>query len=212
VSVHRLVQAVTADQMPGDLAQAWRQAAAALIEAALPGDPQQPTSWPVFAALLPHAQAALDPASGGMEDIVSYLGYSGAYVAARGFSQTMLDERAQVLGPEHPATLTAHADLAAWTGQAGDPAAARDQYAALIPLCERVLGPEHPATLTARAEKNRWARSCRHTRDSPAPVSMPHRAPPGLGQEARGQGAERAERRHGETRLECGQQRHQRRR
>jgi hypothetical protein len=32
VSVHRLVQAVTIDQMPADLAGQWRQAAAALIE------------------------------------------------------------------------------------------------------------------------------------------------------------------------------------
>ena len=38
VSVHRLVQAVTADQMPAELAGQWRQAAAALIEAAIPGD------------------------------------------------------------------------------------------------------------------------------------------------------------------------------
>ena len=38
VSVHRLVQAVTADQMPAELAREWQQAAAALIEAAIPGD------------------------------------------------------------------------------------------------------------------------------------------------------------------------------
>ena len=38
VSVHRLVQAVTADQMPAELASQWRQAAAALIEAAIPAD------------------------------------------------------------------------------------------------------------------------------------------------------------------------------
>jgi hypothetical protein len=69
VSVHRLVQAVTADQMPADLAQAWQQAAAALIEAALPGDPQQPTNWPVFAALLPHARAVLDLTADGMRRI-----------------------------------------------------------------------------------------------------------------------------------------------
>ena len=55
VLVHRLVQAVTADQMPADLATAWRQAAAAVIEAAIPDDPT-PATWPVFAALLPHAQ------------------------------------------------------------------------------------------------------------------------------------------------------------
>ena len=60
VSVHRLVQAVTADQMPAELARQWRQAAAALIEAAIPDDTDQPETWPVFAALLPHAQAALD--------------------------------------------------------------------------------------------------------------------------------------------------------
>ena len=41
VSVHRLVQAVTADQMPAELARQWRQAAAALIEAAIPGDPSR---------------------------------------------------------------------------------------------------------------------------------------------------------------------------
>ena len=39
-SVHRLVQAVMIDQMPSELAEAWRQAAAAVIEAALPNDPE----------------------------------------------------------------------------------------------------------------------------------------------------------------------------
>jgi hypothetical protein len=42
VSVHRLVQAVTAGQMSGDLAGQWRQAAASLIEAAIPGDTGMP--------------------------------------------------------------------------------------------------------------------------------------------------------------------------
>ena len=64
--------------------------------------------------------------------------------------------RERVLGPEHPDTLAARANLARWTGQAGDAAAARDQYAALLPVRERVLGPEHPDTLTARANLARW--------------------------------------------------------
>ena len=59
VSVHRLVQAVTRDQMPADLAEKWRQATAAVIDAALPGDPNLPENWPVYAQLLPHAKAAL---------------------------------------------------------------------------------------------------------------------------------------------------------
>jgi hypothetical protein len=156
VSVHRLVQAVTADQMPQQLREAWRQAAAALVEAALPEDPRQPSGWPVFAALVPHAQAALSPTSDGMANIASYLGNSGGYVAAREFSRALLEDRAQELGSEHPGTLSTRANLAYWTGQAGDAAGARDQYAELLPIHERVLGPEHPETLTVRSNLARW--------------------------------------------------------
>ena len=53
-----------------------------MIEAALPDDPEGPASWPVFAALLPHAQAALDPASDNMLTIARYLGETGSYAAA----------------------------------------------------------------------------------------------------------------------------------
>ena len=147
VSVHRLVQAVTADQMPDELAQAWQQAAAALIEAAIPADTALPETWPVFAALLPHAQAALADDSDGMARIADYLGWSGSYAPARDLQQKVVEARERVLGPEHPHTLNARGDLAYWTGQAGDPATARDQHAALLPVCERVLGPEHPDTL-----------------------------------------------------------------
>ena len=156
VSVHRLVQAVTADQMPEDLARAWRQAAAAVIEAAIPDDPERPDTWPTYAALLPHAQAALAADSIGMGRIADYLGFSGSYVTARELYRRVVEARERVLGPEHPDTLAARVNLAWWTGQAGDAAAARDQYAALLPVIERVLGPEHPQTLGARAGFAHW--------------------------------------------------------
>jgi hypothetical protein len=149
-SVHRLVQAVTADQMPRQLREAWRQAAATLVEAALPREPRQPDTWPVFAALLPHAQAVLPPDSPGMEDIAAHLGFSGGYAAAREFSQALAEERDRVLGPEHRGTLAACVHLAFWTGRAGDAAGARDQLAALLPIIERVLGPEDAYTLADR--------------------------------------------------------------
>jgi Tetratricopeptide repeat len=149
-SVHRLVQAVTAEQMPGQLREAWRQAAATLVEAVLPREPRQPDTWPVFAALLPHAQAVLPPGNPGMDHIVSYLGFSGGYAAAREFSQALAVERDRVLGPEHRDTLAARVHLAFWTGRAGDAAGARDQLAALLPIIERVLGPEDAYTLADR--------------------------------------------------------------
>jgi Domain of unknown function (DUF4062)/Tetratricopeptide repeat len=156
VSVHRLAQTVTADQMPMELAEAWRQATAVVIEAAVPGDGTQPDLWPEFAALLPHAQAALPADSDGMERISTYLGHSGSYGAARDRYREIVEARARVLGPEHPDTLTALENLAFWTGLAGDAAGARDQLAALLSICERLLGPEHPDTLTVRADLARW--------------------------------------------------------
>jgi len=157
VSVHRLVQAVTADQMPAKLAEAWRHTTAAVIEAAIPDDPKQPDSWADFAALLPHAQAALPAASDGMERISSYLGHSIRHVAARDLYLRVVEARDRVLGPEHPGTLAARASLARWTGEAGDARAARDLYAALLPVYERVLGMDHPEVLEVRRHFAFWA-------------------------------------------------------
>jgi len=156
VSVHRLVQAITVDQMPAELAAAWQQAAAAVIETALPADPRSPETWAVFASLLPHVKAAPTDNSSGMWRVASYLGYSGSYAAARDLQQRVLDTRVRVSGPDHPDTLRARAHLARWTGEAGDAAGARDQFAALLPVVERVLGPEHPDTLVTRRDLARW--------------------------------------------------------
>ena len=156
VSVHRLVQAVTADQMPAELASQWRQAAAVLIEDAIPANTEPPATWPVCAALLPHAQAALADDSDGAARIANYLGRSGSYAAARDLQRRMVEARERVLGPEHPRTLGTRGNLARWTGEAGDPAAARDLFTALLPVYERVLGPEHQYTLTTRGNLARW--------------------------------------------------------
>ena len=156
VSVHRLVQAVTVDQMPAELAGAWRQAAAQLIEAAIPREWKHPANWHVLRSLLPHAQAALADGSAGMERMANYLGSSGSYAAARDLQRRVFDTRERLLGPEHPDTLSAGQDLAYWTGEAGDPAAAREQFAVLLPVRERVSGPEHPDTLAALHDLAIW--------------------------------------------------------
>jgi hypothetical protein len=66
VLVHRLVQAITRAQLPAETAGQWEQAAAALVEAAVPADAQLPATWPVCAVLLPHARAVLALTSGGI--------------------------------------------------------------------------------------------------------------------------------------------------
>ena len=161
VSVHRLVRAVTVDQMTGGLLAQWRQAAAAMIEAAIPARTDAPQTWPVFALLLAHAHAALADDSAGMARTAEYLGYSGSPAPARDLSWSIVEARSQALGPEHPDTLVTRNNLARWTGEAGDPAAARDQTAALLPIFERVLSPEDPRTLTVRANLARMTRAAR---------------------------------------------------
>jgi len=68
-----LVQAVTVDQMPAELAMKWRQAAAALIKGAIPDNPILPDTWLVCIALLPHARAALADDSDAVARIVGGL-------------------------------------------------------------------------------------------------------------------------------------------
>ena len=156
VSVNRLVQAITLAQLPADVADAWRQAAAMLIDAALPGDPTRQEDWPVFAALLPHAQAALTHASQGLAKIAEYLGASGNYAAARDLAQQIVRALETELGAERRDTLIARGGLAFWTGQAGDPAEARDQFAELLRTATHVMGGEDHETLTIRANLARW--------------------------------------------------------
>jgi hypothetical protein len=158
VLVHRLVQAVTRAQLTTAAAAQWQQAAAALIEAAVPADSLAPITWPACALLLPHARGILDLTSDGMGRIAQYLGESGSYPAARDLFRLIADALAadSAHGPEHPDTLAARSHLARWTRLAGDPASARDQLAALLPVRERILGPHHPHILADRSALARW--------------------------------------------------------
>src|SRR5262249_1400362 len=79
VAVHRVGQHVPLAQLLAEVAGQWKQAAAALVEAAVPADPDQPAAWPACAVLLPHARAALGLTSDGMRQIARYLGHSGSY-------------------------------------------------------------------------------------------------------------------------------------
>ena len=81
--VHPLVRAAIRAQLTVEELAHWRQAGAVLIEGALPADPADPTSWPVFTQLLPLAQATLEPTSNGIEQIARYFAASGNHPSAR---------------------------------------------------------------------------------------------------------------------------------
>ena len=147
VLVHRLVQAITRAQLPAEAAGQWEQAAAALVEAAVPADAQLPAAWPVCAVLLPHARAVLDLTSGGMWQIAQYLGYSGSYPAARDLFGLIADAHTEddAYGPEHPDTLAARHHSPAGPGRRGmRPGPATSSP----PCCPSASGSWAPSTPT----------------------------------------------------------------
>jgi Domain of unknown function (DUF4062)/Tetratricopeptide repeat len=155
-SVHRLVQAVTDAQMAPDLAGQWREAAAALIEAAIPADTDPPETWPDCAAVLPHARLALVDENRGMGRLANYLGKRGNSASALELQKRHVEALERGLGADHPDTLTARASLIRWIGEAGDAKGAKRELTALLPIIKRVFGARESPTLTARADLAHW--------------------------------------------------------
>jgi eukaryotic-like serine/threonine-protein kinase len=76
-------------------------------------------------------------------------------VAASMFTQ-LLEDCQNVLGPEHPDTLTVRYQAAFQAGHAGEPGRACDQLAELEADYARLKGPDHPDTLRVRHMRAIW--------------------------------------------------------
>ena len=75
---------------------------------------------------------------------------------AVGQFRQLLADRARVLGPDHPDTLTTRNNLASWLGEAGQVQEAIGQFRQLLDDRVRVLGPDHPDTLITRSNLAYW--------------------------------------------------------
>jgi hypothetical protein len=75
----------------------------------------------------------------------------GHTAQARQLEAVVVGVHTGVLGPEHPHTLGAMANLAISLQDMGDLAGARELAEKVLGVCTRVLGPEHPHTLSAMA-------------------------------------------------------------
>ncbi|MGY0233206.1 FxSxx-COOH system tetratricopeptide repeat protein [Longispora urticae] len=147
-TVHRLVQAATRDLSIGADADVWHDLATRLLRSVLPTDPTQPSTWPQYALLLPHAQHILSADLPAMRELARYVGLSGDPRTAILLMTAILDADLETIGEEAVDTLTDRHSLIRWTAEAGDMAGAQDLFAALLTLREQVLGPEHPDTLS----------------------------------------------------------------
>jgi tetratricopeptide (TPR) repeat protein len=161
LAVHRLLQRVVRDQLrqAGDTRPICQAVVA--VAAAFPADLAVPQSWPSARRLVAHAQvlarqpvAALADCSNHaislMNRVVLYRLHAGDHTELATVALGAVHLATELLGSEHPDTLTARANLAAayaFDGRIADAIALEER---VVADGERLLGPEHPDTLTAR--------------------------------------------------------------
>jgi DNA-binding SARP family transcriptional activator len=154
IQMHRLIRAVLRAQVSDSAA--IRFAARQLLGTAAPGDPNDPTTWPAYASLTPHALAlTADPVDAEeppsfrslVTELMRYLFASAQYADLRTLAQRCHPLWADTLGPDHIDTLGAANSLALAVFELGEYAEARDLHQDNYERARRVLGPDHEYTL-----------------------------------------------------------------
>jgi DNA-binding SARP family transcriptional activator len=170
VTVHRLVQAVTADRLAAHgNHEIWIDTAAALLNAACPpwaGSQTTITALPdmrTMQTLHTHVRVLIEhlgpdqPISLSLRHtLIEWVGLTGDSARARSLGAALVADSERILGPDDPATAIARSSLARWTGKAGDVFQARAQAAVVVENMVRVLGPDDRHTLLARINLARW--------------------------------------------------------
>jgi hypothetical protein len=135
-----------------DLSKAHRALAEALDELAPEHNPKDfrddPAHAYAFDAQASHWWHAERP-----ERVVASLNWRTDIIPSVNLArwQQWSDRLQDVLGADHPDTLSARQNVAYWTGETGDARGALTLFQALLPDLERVLGADHPDTLTTEA-------------------------------------------------------------
>ncbi|SNX88586.1 tetratricopeptide repeat protein [Streptomyces sp. TLI_55] len=155
VQLHRLTQAVVADQLTAPQREDAVRHAEALLTAAYPGTPGEPRWWSAWEVPIPHA-LAVDPAclttSRGRDVVLHacwYLMDRGQPLPARERLQRLYDVCLQQLGPDHDDTLKAANDLARAYNDTQDHERARALDEDTLARLRRLYGDDHPDTLAS---------------------------------------------------------------
>ena len=152
--VHRLVQAVTRDQLDEDQAAAWARRALSLVSAVFPDEPQEHSSWLVCASLAPHVESVVAHAES-YPDLAaqqgSLLTRLGIYLATSAQFSEALRSFGRVLaiteaayGRNHPNVARTLTNLGAVQGQLGELPEARATFERAVAIKEAAYEPDHP--------------------------------------------------------------------
>jgi hypothetical protein len=160
LSVHRLVQAVTRQQVDPEQQDQWATAALRLLRAAFPDRLGDAAAWSEYARLLPHALAVVEhTAAGGIDfdqtawlvgEAASTCGSGPSSSKPGGCTSALLRSTRPAWVPNTPtpppASTTSplsYATRATWTAPA-------PSHERALAIREARLGPDHPETAKSR--------------------------------------------------------------
>ncbi|MGH3825260.1 MAG: AAA family ATPase, partial [Pseudonocardiaceae bacterium] len=170
VTVHRLVQAVTADRLiaTGDHS-AWIDTAATLLDAtcrpwartgatitSLPDMRTMQTLHTHVRTVIEHLHPDQPITLNLRHTLIEWAGLTGDSARARSLGAALVIDSERILGSDNRATELARSSLAYWTGKAGNVIGARELAAVVVENMIRVLGPDDRHTLLARINLTRW--------------------------------------------------------
>ena len=156
VSVHRIVQAVTRDNLALQEQRAWAGAAVKLLNDQFPEDHiDNVQTWQECSILLPHAMAAaeharelgveLEATSRLLNESGLYLQTLGEFVAARSALERALKIDEKVYGKDHPEVAIKVNNLGLVLQDLGKLQEARKLYERALKIDEKVYGKDHPS-------------------------------------------------------------------
>jgi DNA-binding SARP family transcriptional activator len=165
VTVHRLVQAVTADQLiAGNDNRPWIDAAALLLDAACPRWPGTQVTFTAWQSLQTHVRTVIEhlrcdqPVCLTLRHVLAdWTGMTGGdFVRVGELLAAVVEDMTRVFGPDHRNTLVARGSFAYCIGKTGDVVRARELAATVVEDMLQALGPEHRDILYAGADLARW--------------------------------------------------------
>ena len=154
ISVHRLVQAVSAGRMPKAEQERWAVAAVVLVGAASRFARNIPTTWPAFGRLVSHAVASAGHAEAAgvapeatgrlLNTAGSYMETRAEFTSAKGLYERALAVDEKTYGPDHPTVATRVNNLGMVLRVLGDLEAARNHFERALAIDEKAYGPDYP--------------------------------------------------------------------
>jgi Tetratricopeptide repeat/NB-ARC domain len=155
-TVHRLIHALIREELSAEEQESYRHDAHLLLASAAPGSPADPTTWPRYRELIPHALTV------GLEscqvksvrafalDTLHYLNLSGDLDSCRAFAERLTAQWAQDSGDSDPAVIAGKLQLIDVLRQLG---LHRESFGIIeetLEIAHRALGDHHPHTLALR--------------------------------------------------------------